>query len=64
MPAVGPTLLRSAGRWSNPVGFAIDHGPMLILLDSYLEDRFVPRLFMSHPDIKNALVKLFPDWKP
>jgi hypothetical protein len=57
-------LLRNKGPWVHPAGFAIDHGPMLILIDSYLEDHFAQKLFMSHPSVRRALAQLFPDWKP
>ncbi len=56
-------LLRKQGKWLHPAGFAIDHGPMLILIDSYLEDHFAEKLFMSHPDIRRALAQLFPEWR-
>jgi hypothetical protein len=52
-------LLRVSGPWQNPIGFAIDHGPLLIMIDNYLEEHFVPGLFMSHPDIEEALAQLF-----
>ncbi len=56
-----PHILRTKGRWANYVGFSIDHGPMLILIDNYLSDQFVPGLFMQHPRIRLALDTLFPD---
>ena len=54
-----PWILRAAGPWVNYTGFAIDHGPMLIMIDNHLNGQFVPRLFMSHPNIRNALSELF-----
>jgi len=59
----GPNVLRTSGSWANFNGFSIDHGPMLVMIDNYLEDNFVPRLFMSHPEINDALDELFPDQK-
>ncbi|MBI3408067.1 MAG: hypothetical protein HY040_06885 [Planctomycetes bacterium] len=55
------TRKRSVGPWADFTGFAIDHGPMLVLMDNYLEHQFVPDLFMSYPSVRNALVTLFPD---
>jgi hypothetical protein len=55
-----PDVLRAAGPWANFTGFAIDHGPMLVLIDNYLEDEFVPHLFMSSPPIWPVLARLFP----
>ena len=55
--------LRTAGPWASFNGFAIDHGPMLILIDNHLNHGFIPRLFMSHPRIRDALVQLFPQWR-
>ncbi|HEX3148467.1 MAG TPA: glucoamylase family protein, partial [Gemmataceae bacterium] len=49
---------RSAGPWTDYTGFAIDHGPMLLLIDNYLEDQFVPGLFMSYSSISSALAIL------
>ena len=54
-----PEILRCTGSWANFNGFSIDHGPMLIIIDNYLEDNFIPSLFMSHPGIDNALSQLF-----
>jgi hypothetical protein len=54
-----PWVLRAEGAWVNYTGFAIDHGPMLIMIDNYLNGQFIPRLFMSHPNINNALSELF-----
>lgn len=54
-----PEVLRTSGAWLNPTGFAIDHGPMLIMLDNYLGDRLIPRLFMNDPNVHRALVELF-----
>lgn len=55
-----PGVLRTSGPWEHFVGFGIDHGPMLILIDNYLTDQFVPNLFMSYPTIDNTLRVLFP----
>ena len=52
-------ILRRAGAWANMTGFAIDQGPLLILLDNYLDGQFVPKLVMSDPDIHRALAELF-----
>ncbi len=52
-------VLRADGSWAHATGFAIDHGPMLILIDNYLADQFVPSLFMSYPTISDALDRLF-----
>ena len=51
----------SSGPWANFTGFSIDHGPMLLMIDNYLEDQFIPSLFMSHPMIATALDSLFED---
>jgi len=56
-----PEILRSSGAWANFTGFAIDQGSMLVMIDNYLGDNFVPRLFMSNPGIAAALQTLFPD---
>jgi hypothetical protein len=56
-----PRVLRRSGRWAGFTGFSIDHGPMLILIDNYLSDQFVPQLFMGHSGIRSALAGLFPD---
>ena len=53
-------VLRCSGPWVNYTGFSINHGPMLILIDNYLEDSFIPKLFMSYPPICKALRTLFP----
>jgi hypothetical protein len=58
-----PGVLRRKGPWANHCGFSIDHGPMLVLIDNYLEGQFTPKLFMSHPSIRQALKQLFPDAK-
>jgi hypothetical protein len=50
----------TARPWANFNGFAIDHGPMLIMIDNYLGDNFIPGLFMSNTDIAAALRTLFP----
>jgi hypothetical protein len=52
-------ILRADGPWVNYTGFAIDHGPMLIMIDNYLNEQFIPRLFMSQSNIRDALLKLF-----
>ena len=53
-------VLRRTGAWLNHTGFAIDHGPMLLLLDNYLSGNFMPKLFMSHARIQDALATVFP----
>ena len=58
---VAPTVLRTTGRWKKFTGFAIDLGPMLALIDNYLEDQFVPKLFMSDPAVRAVLPTLFPN---
>jgi hypothetical protein len=57
-------VLRAEGPWANFTGFAIDHGPMLAMIDNYLEGQFVPQVFMSHPAISEALGSLFPSYNP
>ena len=52
-------VLRTSGPWANPTGFGIDQGPMLIILDNYLGDQFVPRLFMSDTNVHRALSAIF-----
>ena len=52
-------ILRAEGPWASYVGFSIDHGPMLTLIDNYLNDQFIPQLFMSHPNIRDTLSELF-----
>lgn len=54
-----PGILRAAGAWLNPTGFAVDQGPMLLILDAYLYDGFVARLFSSDPHIRRVLIELF-----
>ena len=59
----------AAGPWGGQNGFAIDNGPMVVILDNYLSGRatgrqFVPGLFMSHPQLRIALSQLFPDLPP
>lgn len=56
----GAEAFRTNGFWAAFDGFAIDHGPMMIIIDNDLEDNFVPRLFMSHPQLRAALQGLFP----
>ena len=46
------------GPWANFDGFAIDHGPMLIMIDNYLEHNFVPHLFMSAQNIKERVPEI------
>ena len=58
-----PGVLRTSGPWEHFVGFGIDHGPMLILIDNYLADQFAPNLLMSYPTIDSRLRVLFPGWK-
>ncbi len=53
------SILRISGAWINPVGFSIDQGPMLLILDNYLGDQFIPSLFMNDPDIHRAMVEIF-----
>jgi hypothetical protein len=55
-----PRILRATGAWKQFTGFAVDHGPMLVLIDNYLANQFVPHLFMSYPTIREALSRLFP----
>jgi hypothetical protein len=57
-----PEILRAEGSWTQFTGFAIDHGPMLILIDNYLGNQFVPRQFTSHAGIQDALRQLFTPW--
>jgi hypothetical protein len=54
-----PRILRADGPWVNYTGLAIDHGPLLVMIDNYLNDQFIPHLFMSHPGIQEALSTLF-----
>jgi len=56
-------ILRTSGPWAHFNGFAIDHGPMLILIDNHLTDQFLPNLFMAYPPITSALERLFPTWR-
>ncbi len=60
------TLARpsASGPWWNPTGYAIDHGPMVAILDNHVHGQFAPRLFMSHPTIGAALNALFPALPP
>ena len=51
----GEKILRTAGPGAHFDGFAIDHDPMLAMIDNYLEDNFIPGLFMSDPNIARAL---------
>ncbi len=55
---------KPTGPWANFTGFSIDHGPMLVMIDNYLEDNFIPNLFMSNAGIQSALSTLFPDFHP
>jgi hypothetical protein len=61
---IRPPTASPAGPWWNLTGYAIDHGPMLILIDNHLSGQFVPGLFMSHPTIRVALNALFPNLPP
>jgi len=54
------SVLRRSGAWLNQTGFAIDHGPMMLLIDNYLSGNFMPKLFMAHPQIQDALARVFP----
>jgi len=56
-------ILRTSGPWADFNGFAIDHGPMLILIDNHLTGQFLPDLFMAYPPITDALERLFPTWR-
>lgn len=57
-----PSVLRTKGPWMNPMGYAIDEGPMIMAVDNYLRTNRVPKLFMSNPGIKSALQTVFPTW--
>ena len=59
LPASTTDVFRTSGPWANMTGFAIDQGPMFILLDNYLGGQLAPRLFMSDPDIRRALGEIF-----
>ncbi|MCS7034943.1 MAG: hypothetical protein NZ561_13275, partial [Phycisphaerae bacterium] len=61
---IRPPIGSPAGPWANSNGYAIDHGPMLSILDNYLSGQFIPRLFMSHPGVRVALNQLFPALAP
>jgi hypothetical protein len=52
-----------AGRWANFTGFAIDQGPMLVLIDNYLQHQFLANRFMSYPPVQAALRGLFPAFR-
>ena len=54
--------LRCTGPWANFTGFAIDQGPLALMIDNYLSHNFVPDLFMSHARIREALMTLFPEF--
>ena len=58
----GTDSLRTTGAWINFNGFAIDQGPMLMAIDNYLYGSLVPKLFMSHDQIRQSLETLFPNW--
>ena len=60
LDAAGRVPLRSAGAWLNPAGFAIDHGPIVLLIDNYLSDGFLPSLVVANPGVQEALATLFP----
>jgi hypothetical protein len=53
-------ILRTSGPWANFNGFAIDHGPMAVMIDNFLHQNFVPNLFMSYPTVHAALGRIFP----
>jgi hypothetical protein len=53
-------ILRATGPWKQFTGFAIDQGPVLVLIDNYLANQFVPRMFMSYATVSDALRRLFP----
>lgn len=55
-------VLRADGSWANFTGFAIDHGPMLIMIDNYLESQFTPNIFMYYPATRDALARVFHTW--
>jgi len=69
-PLAASDAKRTSGPWVDLTGFAIDHGPALLLIDNYLggaydgavDEELIPKLFMSAPHIHGALVQLFPDW--
>lgn len=48
-------IFRCDGPWASFPGFAINHGPMLIMIDNYLSGGLIPELFMSHPGIDGVL---------
>ena len=58
--APGQAAFRNTGPWANMTGFAIDQGPLLLMLDRALDGPFVPRLFMSDTNIHRVLRLLFP----
>jgi hypothetical protein len=53
-------ILRASGPWANFNGYAIDHGPMAVMIDNFLHQNFVPKLFMSHLPIRLTLMQIFP----
>ena len=53
-------VLRASGPWADRIGFAIDHGPMMVMIDNAMSKQSVPKLFMSYPAIASALDRLFP----
>lgn len=53
-------FFRTSGPWANFNGFGIDHGPMAVMIDNFLHQNFVPKLFMSYQPVRTALTRLFP----
>ena len=53
-------FFRTSGPWANFNGFGIDHGPMAVIIDNFLHQNFVPKLFMSYQPVRTALTRLFP----
>lgn len=51
---------RTTGPWCQPVGFSIDHGPLLLSISNWLDDDLIPALFCSNPGVAAALDTLFP----
>ena len=44
-------------NWYAPSFLAIDQGPQIIMIENY-RSGLIWKLFMSHPDIRNGLIKL------
>jgi len=69
-PLAPADVLRTSGPWINFTGFAIDQGPMALLLDNYLslafdvsvQEQLIPSLFMSDPAVAAVLAGHFPNW--